>query len=96
MGWGWTANWKEVGLESIKLKLEGGRVVGRGWGGAGKCQSEARRWGYSSDQKKVPVFIPYYGRATVHRLNLNDEKTAPSDPYYARSTRVLRPYRFCY
>ena len=51
---------------------------------------------YSSDQKKVPVFIPYYGRATVHRLNLNGEKTVPRDPYYARSTRVLRPYRFCY
>ena len=51
---------------------------------------------YSSDQKKVPVFIPYYGRATEHHLNLNGEKTAPRDPYYARSTHVLRPYHFCY
>ena len=33
---------------------------------------------YSSDQKKVPVFIPYYGRATVHRLNLNGEKNGPA------------------
>ena len=40
---------------------------------------------YSSDQKKVPVFILYYGRATVHRLNLNSEKNG-------RTTLVVRAF----
>ena len=51
---------------------------------------------YSSDHKKVPVFIPYHGRVTVHRFNINSEKTAPRDPHYARSTRVVQPYQFCH
>ena len=47
-------------------------------------------------KKKVPVFFPYHGRATVHRFNLNGVKMTPRDPYYARSMRVLRPFSFCH